>query len=582
MPELLQTHVAQVKRRLLAARALRAWPWCATASLAIAAGVIAVDKYYPLGIAWTTVLGAAVGSSLVAALGWSWLRREDAVAAAIELDRRCRLQERVSTALVLAATSATDDDRAAAAVRADAERALSRVDVPGAFPLGASRRWAWPLVPLVAALAATQLASTVAPPQAAATPTVTAQVRESSAELQRKLEQQRREAERLQLAEAHKLLEQLEEEARRLKDSDKIEPREALIKLNDLAQKLADRREQVSGAKETQKQLSRLRSKHEGPAEKFTQSLAKGNYRDAAAQLQQLRKELENGKLSDEQKEKLAKQLDALQKQVEDLAQAQEQRNQDLQQQLAEQKNSGSGAKSGDSQADGSPSGSEKNRDESGGLSAEALSQKLAESGAQAEELRQMQQALADAARGLEQGDPAAAKQAMNRLQDQLSDLGDKLDEMRLLDQGLLDLEDAKTDLASGDGQGDQQGNQQGKPQSGPGQGGRQGGLGQNQPDGQPGSGIGNQPGNRPENPTLADDGQAFDSRVRVEAKPGEMRVIGPTDGPNAKGRALEAIRAQTEMAAEQGPAPALERQPLDRSRREQKRQYFDSLRKGE
>ena len=49
---------------------------------------------------------------------------------------------------------------------------------------------------------------------------------------------------------------------------------------------------------------------HGDVAEKFAQSLAKGDYRDAASELEKLRKQLDGGKLSEEQKQKLTKQLD--------------------------------------------------------------------------------------------------------------------------------------------------------------------------------------------------------------------------------------------------------------------------------
>lgn len=574
----IQKNVAQVERRLLTARALAVWPWCAYAAFVAAAVLIVVDKYWPFlyraDLVWSTVLGIAAGASIAAALLWAWLRRDDAVTAAIELDRRCDLQERVST--VLALRNMPEDDPAASAVRADAERALERVSVAASFPLAASRRWAWPLVPLAAALAATQLIPPVAPPPAEATPTATAQVRESAAELERKLAEQKREAERLQLTEVQKLLEQLQEEARQLRDSDKTATREALLKLNDLAQKLADRREQVAGAKELQQQLSRLRSKEQGPAEKFTQSLAKGDYRQAASELQKLRRELENNKLSDEQKQKLTKQLDNLQKQVEDLAKAQEQRNEELKKQLAEQqaKSPKPGDKPGESQDEQGP----------GAPSPAELSKKLSEAAEQAGELGDLQKSLSEAAKKLEQGDASGARDALGDLQDQLDGLGDKLSEMQLLDQGLLDIDETKSGLAQGEGQEKQQG--QGSKKS-------QGGAGDQQdqqarngrgdvPHGGPGNGIGDQPGDRPENPTDPNDKDAFDSRVRAQTRPGEMRIIGPTDGPNAKGQALEAIRVQTEAVKEQGPAQALDRQPLDRSRRDQKRQYFDALRKAE
>jgi hypothetical protein len=173
---------------------------------------------------------------------------------------------------------------------------------------------------------------------------------------------------------------------------------------------------------------------------------------------------------------------------------------------------------------------------------------------------------------------------SLGELQDQLDNLGGKLEEMKLLEQGMLDIDEAKSELTQGDDEEGQEGKSGKGSQGRPGD--QQNAQAQNgqggPPNGASGDGIGNQPGNRPENPTVENDKDLFDSRVRAQTKPGEMRIIGPTDGPNAKGEALEIIREQTESVKEQGPAQALDRQPLDRSRRDQKKQYFDALRKAE
>lgn len=558
-PSLLRRCVSQVERRLLVRRWLAVWPWCATAALGVAAVLVVVDRLRPLGIVATSAVSIAAGLSVVAALAWTWLRRADAATAAVELDRRCGLAERTSSALALGPAS-SDDPPAAEAVRSDAERALTTVNVAASFPWMPSRRAAWPLVP---ALALAALALSLAPrgsvvDPAAAAVAEQAQVQAATAALSRKLAEKQRTAEALKLAEAQRLLEKLQDETRRLQTDERLDRKEALVKLNDLAEQLEARRRAVGGADELKKQLSRLRSKQSGPAEKLAQSLTKGDYRGASDQLQRLRKQLESNDLDAAQKEQWAKQLDDLQRQLDDLAQKQAERRREAERESAQ------GLKS-------------QSNDDGAGISAEEaaeLSRKAAAAAENQEQLQQLQRALENAVDGMQQGRGDDAGRALSDLQRQLDDLAARSDELQLLDQGLQDLARCKIGCrgdGEGAGQNDPTGGAPGERPGRDGQG-RQAQAGRG--GSKPGVGTANN-----ENPTDADDKNTFESRVRTEVGAAEFRVVGPTDGPNAKGRALQAIRDQAAALAEGGEPQPVANQPLDRSRRDQKRQYFDALR---
>lgn len=561
-PSELRRCVNQVERRLLVRRCLAAWPGCAAAAFGAAACLVVVDHFQPLGIVASSVVMIALAASMIASLAWAWLRRDDASAAAVELDRRCELAERASSALALGATVA-DEPPAAQAVRADAERALARVDVAASFPLAPSRRAAWPLVPAAVCAALALLIaprSPVVDPAAAAVDR--AQVQESTEALAKKLAQKRRTAESLKLAEAQRLLEKLQEETKRLQADGQLDRKEALVKLNDLAEQLEGRRREVGGAEELKKQLSRLRSKHSGPADKLAQSLGKGDYRGASDQLQQLRKQLEAKGLDDKQKEQLAKQLDDLQRQLDDLAKKQEERRREAEQQSAQ------GLKSKKSGGDA-------------GASAEKLaelSQMAAGAAAEDKQLQQLQRALENAVDNLNLARGDQAGQALNDLQQQLDALAAQSDELQLLDGGLQDLAECKAGCCRGDGQGTGQAASNG---GAPGNRQGQGGQGQQALVGQGGTkpGVGT---SRNENPTDVDDKNAFNSRVRTEVGTSPLEVVGPMDGPNAKGRALQAIREQAAAVVDGGESQPVANQPLDRSRRDQKRQYFDALRQAD
>jgi len=605
MTEILQKRVSQVRRRLFVGRLLAVAPWCATVGLAVAAGLIALDKYRPLGIAWPVLLGAAAGGALVVASAWAWFTRVDELRSAVELDRRCRLQERVSSALALERSGAADRDPHAAAalsaVESDAAEALRRVDIARSFPIGLSRRWAAPLVPLAAAIAvALWLTPAVAPPgtvqAAVADPLDEAKKKEAIAELQKKLAEKQEQAENLKLAEAENLLEQLREEARRIESQEKVDQKEALVKLNDLGRKMEERRREVSGAEQMRKQLSRLQSKKQGPADKFAEALNKGNFQQAREQIEQLREQLKSDKLNEAEKKQLAEQLDQLQKQVDQLAKDQEQQRRDLENQVAQQNQSKSdGAKDGDKSGAGGKSGKQEGKEardgDSPGFDAESLSEKLADAQSQQQALDELSRAMQNAAQNMQNGDAKQAQQALDQLSQQMDDLARQSAEQRLLDGGLQDLADCKSGMCQGQGQrpgngqqpgdGKQPGNGQ---QAGNGQGGRNG---QKAGQGNQGGGVGGLQAGKGQGPGLGGDGgeseaKTFDSRVAQQVKPGQFRVMGPTDGPNAKGRVLDEIRRQATEPAAESEAAALENQALDRSRRQQKRQYFDTIRKGE
>jgi hypothetical protein len=600
MTDILQQRVSQVRRRLFIGRVLAVTPWCATVGLAVAAGLIALDKYRPLGVAWPVVLAAAVGAALVAALAWAWFTRVDELQSAVELDRRCRLQERVSSALALERSGAAHGDAQAAAALAavenDAAEALRRVDVARSFPIGITRRWAAPLVPLAAAIAlALWLTPAVAPPgtvQAAATnPLDEAKKKEAIAELQKKLSEKKDQAEILKLAEAENLLEQLREEARRIESQEKVDQKEALVKLNDLGRKMEERRNEVAGAEQMRKQLSRLQSKKQGPADKFAEALNKGNFQQAKEQIEQLREQLKSDKLGAAEKKQLADQLDQLQKQVDQLAKAQEQQKRDLEDQVAKQNQSKKdGAKEGDKPGEagknGKQDGKEARDGESPGFDAESLSEKLADAQSQQQALDQLSQAMQNAAQGMQSGDAKQAQQALDQLSQQMNDLARQSAEQKLLDGGLQDLADCKSGMCQGKG-GDPGNGQQPGDGDQAGNGGRGGRSGQKAGQGNQGGGVGGLQAGRGQGPGVGGDGgepeaKTFDSRVAQQVKQGQFRVMGPTDGPNAKGRVLDEIRRQAAEPSPESEAATLENQALDRSRRRQKRQYFDTIRKGE
>lgn len=590
MPSSLERRIAAAQRRWMLVRFVRALPWSATMSFFAAAVAIVAGKYMASGPAWSTLLGAATGASLIVALAFSVATRPADLATAVELDKRCGLQERLSSALSTRAGAAhkAAPSPMAEAVYADAERAAARIDAKQAFPLVLPRRAAWPLVPAAVAVGLAiwftpHITTNPAGETLEAAPT--AQVQEHAKELVKKLEERRKDAELMKLAEAQRLLDKLREEALKLQSADKIDQKDALLQLSDMASELAERRKDVGAAQQLQKELSKLRSKKKGPADEFSEALSQGNYRGAADKLEQLRKELAAKQLDPEKKKQLEQQLEQLQKQLEQMADARKEMQKDLEQKArdaaegagksGEQKNSGSQGGDADNPS-GAPNPGERSGDDPAAL-AESLSQLAAENS----ELEALKNAFEQASQSMQSGDEAHAEKSLESLQKQLEQMAQQVGENELLQKSLDDLAECKSGMCAGGKPGDaQQGQQGGKEQRpGAGQQGLAQGKGQQgqQPGGlQPGRGVGPGLGKEGAN---TDGVGGFDSRVRGDVGVGPMRAVGPTDGPNAKGKVLDTIRRQAETVAGNTEAQKLEHQSLDRSRREQKKQYFDALR---
>ena len=109
----IRRQVRKAQRHLGLERFLKVLGWSCFASLLIAVGLIVVYTFFlPLG--WDaafggpvtlglTILGLAATTGFLAAWLWAVVRGQAAVDAALEIDRRYGLKERVSSALTLSA-----------------------------------------------------------------------------------------------------------------------------------------------------------------------------------------------------------------------------------------------------------------------------------------------------------------------------------------------------------------------------------------------------------------------------------------------------------------------------------------------
>jgi len=538
--EELKRQVRRARWRLGVQRFLAAVGWFGLITLLAALILIIVGRFWPLGIDdWVWAVGA-IGLAAAAALVWSVATGGGPTNAAIEIDHRFGLKERVASAMGLPAD--LHETEAGRALVDDAVRRVERIDVAGRFGLLPGRPLLLPLLPGAAALLVALLVSPAVVENLADAKTdpaaVKQQVKKSSQSLRRKLIEQRKKAQKQGLKDAEQLFKRLEQSTKQLTDKTPADRKKALVKLNDLAGEMKKRRRQLGSADKVKQQLNKLKDLGRGPAEKFAKAVAKGNFKQAMEELDKLKQDLAKGKLDEEQKKQLAEQLDRMKDKLKKLAEAHQQAQKDLKKQVDQLRKAG--------------------RQEEANKLEEQL-QRLRDQLPQMKQLDQMADKLGKCSKCLKQGQLGDAGQALEDIQADLGDMRKQLDELDMLDEAMDQLAKARQQmncpLCGGDGCKACQGDKPGF------------GLGE-------GRGQGDRP--EEENET-----GFYDSRVRQKVGQGAASVVDLVEGPNVKGNVQQEIRQQYDTAKQQSTDPLTTGQ-MPRKHRKHAREYFDRFREGE
>jgi hypothetical protein len=535
--EELNRQVNRARRWLGLQRFARALGWCCFSTLLIALVLVLVDKYRPLGVeAWIYPAVALGAGGLLAAL-IAYIRGRGAIDAAIEIDHRFGLKERVSSTLALSPEER--DTEIGQALIADAERRVKRIDVSEHFTLSPGRQLLLPFIPLVATVLVIWLVSPAAvqeEPQANAA-AIKKQVKTASDSLQRKLIEQRKEAQKANLKDAQMLFQRLAEETEELTRGDSDSRKDALVKLNDLKRQMENRQKQISGAEEIRKKLDQLNAGNRGPAENFMKSISEGDLRKAIEELDKLRKDLADGKLSEEDKEQLTKQLDEMKKKLEEAVQQHKQQCQNLQNQINQARQAGQDA--------------EANRLQ------DQLNQ-LMERNSDMQQMQNMANQLGQCSQCMQDGQMQGASDMLQQMQNDLAGLQQQLDEMQMLSDAMDQLCQARDQMNCGQCGGQGCGACQGPP-----------GVGM---------GMGQGKGDRPEEENQVG---LYDTKVKQKIGPGSATIAGEVEGPNIKGNVLQQIEEQLESAKAESADP-LTGQQMPKRHQEHTKEYFDRFRRGE
>ena len=539
--------VRTARRRMTLGLLGRNLSWSLFVAAVVAGAGIAAARWIELPGEYSTwvlswLMGCAAIAVVVAAAA-TWWQRPSSEVAAVEIDRRFGLRDRLASSMSLETR-----DQASPfghALEADADRHAEAIRLSEQFPLRPRRIVWYPLAMLPALLLAFWIGRSAMTPQVPELPPDAVEVRQVKAvakQLKKQIAAQKRKAESQGLEDAKDLFEKMEADIDRMTGKKNMDRKEAMIALNDLKKQLEERREQLGSSEQMRKMMSQMKGIGSGPGEKIAKSIQRGDFSQAQKMVQDLAKKMRDGKLSEGEKKQLQKQVQQMADAMKDQLKKQEQKKKELQRQIEQAK------KEGRSQE------------------ADKMQQELQKMQNQQQQMQQMQQmaeAMQQAAQSMQQGDASEAAQAMQEMAEQLGDMQSEMEQLQDLQSSLDDIAQSKHQMRC-------------KQCNGDGCQGCQGGFGQDSD--KPGQGLGKGAG-KGDRPEAEEDTNTYETQVRGDVRKGKAVITGFADGPNRKGATREAIKQSVESAIQQESDPS-ENQVLPRTEREHARQYFDQLRK--
>jgi hypothetical protein len=316
---------------------LNALPWCCTAALLVTIAWFLVEPYLVTGPAdWLrwAVAGGTLACAVLVAFGWAFRRRPSRLTAALALDERFGLKERVTTSLLLATHEQASP--AGQALLEDVNQRVSGLDLPSRFGLRLS--WNAALVPATA-LALLLVAflyhpetgnagSTLNPERAQAIPNKT-EIEQQIKSLARKDKAPKPTPEPGKDDKLRQLDDDLDNLLARPRDtkdqlSDRLKDLSALEDKIEEEQKDLD--DKAQAVKDQLQQMDRLSKKprKEGPGNDLQDAVNQGDLKQAKEEMDRLSKDLKDKKLKDKDKEQLEEQMQDVENKLQTLSRQQE------------------------------------------------------------------------------------------------------------------------------------------------------------------------------------------------------------------------------------------------------------------
>jgi hypothetical protein len=315
-PTPLDRQLGRVRRRLFVQTLLAALAWGWAGALVLGVGWFLAQPCLlldaPAALRWY-VLGGAAAAGTLAAVAWGLLRAPSAVAAALDLDQRFGLKERVTTALTLAPREV--ESPAGQALLADVNHRIAPLRIGDRFPLRLPRAAALvPLLVLVLVLLAFFYEPSVNRGRAAAEQPLVAEPA-VKADIERKLRQLQKKgelkpADRPKSAELQRLeaeLDKLAQKPHETREQAREVVKDITKALDQVKKREKELAERADALQEQMRQLDRLEKKRakEGPAKKLDRALDQAEFKKAKEEADHLGKQLQ----ADEQAERLRKKI---------------------------------------------------------------------------------------------------------------------------------------------------------------------------------------------------------------------------------------------------------------------------------
>ena len=534
--DIFERQVRRIARRLVLARSLRIAPWCLGAGLLLAAVLIEVGRWASFGVAPQACIAGGLGWGFLTALTIALVGRPTPLAAALEIDRRHDLGERVSSSWSLSAEA-----RATPAGRALFDDTAARLETLALTrPFGIwppVRKWAPTLIGLLIVALAWKF--DILPEPTAAAKVEAQRIAVSNEALRTKLAKRSDEARGKGLEEARKLLEKLEQQTASPERAKSGDTKQTLVKLNDLVRQVEERRGNADVAKRLKEQLARGFEQFAAkPADRLAQALARGDFAEAKRELERMRKEQAE---AGSQQAAAGQQLAALERQLDRLA--------DVAKEHAQKADAAR-----DRAQTAQPGGGEQRQP--------ALDETPQ---AAADSLKQLAEQARATARALEKGDRAGAAERLAALEDQLAELARQSQEAELLDEALDDIAQAKAGVACREcrGEGCEACRVAKDAGAAPSR-----------------RGWGKETGNRELGRKSSNEAPGYASKVAGQIGRGEATVIGSLPGTGTRGQVTSEVANQWKQLHDAAADPQTN-QRLPPGYRQRAQAYFDALRQG-
>jgi hypothetical protein len=545
-PSQLQRQIACVSRRLFVQSLLDALITFWSGALLLAAAWCVAEPHVaggsPAWLRWA-VAGGIAALATRAAFVYAVARRPWPLDAALSLDQRFGLKERITTSVSL--TAAEKESPAGLALLADAEQHVARLNVRNGYPF--AWRWTAALLPVSASLLA--LAALLYHPNTGQAkpidPLDQPLANAAAVEKQmKKLEKKPREQKKGEKA-TPEAIQQFEDEMDKLT----VRPRDNRKQAQELAKDATALEEKMmnyqrglmerkDALKEQLQQMDRFEKteKQKGPAEELQKAMQEGNLDKAKEEIEKLAKKLEQNKLIDKDQEQLEKQIEQVKEKMKRLADQdkEEERLQEL------------------ARKDGADAAEIQRQLDQLRKNKQKLMESMKDLQEAADQLERCQQCL-------KQGQGAKASQCLRKAGEKLENLaGD--DELRDLEEQLNRLQGARKALCKGcEGDKGLHGENSDQDQSG---------------SDNPVQAAGRRPESK-EGPT-----GKIETRTRGEMTKGELRIEGFEKGFNLKRpKKSSEIAGEIKQASQEAPE-AIDRLRIPKAVGDISKGYFENLRR--